>query len=473
MESLLKRIKGLQSYDATAFSEIIVTGSGFSGSSRANLRLMCSKTGIKYCGDLISGWSTHLVVNDFTFNAASLSTNKMRAAAKWGVPILRLQWLLDSIQQGEPLCENPYLLKIRSKDSTLVAKAEQEVVTAARPTAMLSSKQGSNSAPIRTPLRSVENVAEQLEKLVVTPKASVTSKVIAQAELQAVRGKLEKLSPNPAATTISLLVNSSGETPTATPCRSEVPFEMAVVIDCPRTSPSVMPATELKTDDEAEEGEEESVPDSSVDEEKEEEEKTFVVASLAEALPSPSPVSPAAVPVPEAEPQKSPKWWDSQDDLWVPGSQPRDTETPLPPESTEESQEKSFSFDFVAPPNRRELSLSPPLSGSLVPEENTLDTSSRSSNSMTPMSETTPLDIPRPDMTKIYIAESPTSTNNSDDGGSEPIENLNMPSCSPALEIQQGGQLEWWEDDEDTKEEDCSNIDVIRKKKVKNQVLSL
>jgi hypothetical protein len=431
MESLLSRIKRLQCYDATAFSETtFLTGTGFAGSSRANLRLLCSKTRIKYCGDLIYGWTTHLVVNDNFFNAESTSSKKMQVAAKWGVPIVRLEWLLDSIYQGEPLSIDPYLVNVSSKHTTPAAKAEVAHVNAARPTARLSSKQGSNTTPHRTPLQSVENITEQLKELAVTPIALEASKSkIVEVEAAAE----ENSAPSPAATEVSLLINSAGETPSVSPSRTEVPSEIALaIIESP---PSMRPATELETEDE------------------EEEEEGVGVIYSPEALP-PSPVS--------TQPQKSSQWWNNQDDLWVPGSQPRSIQTPLPPQPSEEEND-SFSFGVVATTETPPLPLPLP---SLTMEENTLDP--RSNNITTPMSDMTPLELQRPaDMTtKTRVIDSPSSSGDDEHLIEDKNSNMQQQSCSPfgvaaavAEIFQHGGQPEWWEEDEEEEEEECISFE--------------
>ncbi|KAG7671295.1 hypothetical protein Ndes2526B_g02219 [Nannochloris sp. 'desiccata'] len=419
MDSLLSRIKRLQCYDATAFSEITLTGTGFSGSSRANLRSLCSKAGIIYCGDLINGWTTHLVVHDNIFNAESMRSKKIQVAAKWGVPIVRLQWLLDSIHQGEPLCIDPYLVKISAKHATPAAKAEvaQAELTAARPTERLSSKQDSTATPNRTPLHPVENVIEQLEKLAVTPNASKASK-IAEAEIE---GAAEQNSaPSPAATKVSLQTNSAGETPAASPCRTEIPSEMTVAVG--ESSPSLRPATELETEED-EEG----------------------VAEIS---------SPQL--------QESPRWWDSQDDLWASGSQPQSIQTPLPLQPSEE-ENTSFSFGVAAVTGKSPLP-------SLRIAEGAIDPSS--SSSTTPMSDMTPLELQRPDdmTTKTRVKDSPpSSSDHACDGeqhAGDYTSNMQQQRCSPSPSgaaavgeiIQCGGQPEWWEEDED-EEEDCISVD--------------
>jgi hypothetical protein len=420
MESLLTRLRRLDSYDSTAFSEIVATGTGFSGSSRANLRTLCSKTGIKYCGDLISGWSTHLVVNDTTFNDES-SSKKIQVAAKWGVPIVRLQWLLDSIQEGEPLCEDTYLMKGIPKDTTPAEKAAKLPVAAAaapRPTIqqMVSSKQGSNSAPSRTPLKSVENVVEEFERLAVTPKEPEDCRA-----------------PSPAPMTeVSIFrKNSEGETPSASPCRAEIPSEIAVaIIEC-SPSPSLMPATQVEIEDEEEEEED-----------------------GASASPAPS----------SAQPQNSPQWWDSQNDsVSVQGSQPRSAEIPPTPEPSaeEEEQDNSFSFRVVAPASATPLQLPSPLPLLAQQEETPQD---RTTSSMTPMSDMTPLDLQRPDMTTTrLVADSPSSLGKS--SASDEEQNYSPTGGDSNADeiciIPHGGQqeIEWeYEDDDD---DDWGGVDVI------------
>ena len=181
MEALLERVKRLQSYDGTAFLDIVVTGTGFTGKDRKFLRKLCSQTGIRYCGDLVSGWTTHLVLNDTV--ASGCTGAKIRVAAEWCIPIVRLSWLLDSIKHGEVLPEDAYEILIAAE-----TRVEQPPPPAAavaehqqRPKALLtdqnsknrSSKQDSNSplqhtpppSARRPPFFDVANVTEQLQGL--------------------------------------------------------------------------------------------------------------------------------------------------------------------------------------------------------------------------------------------------------------------------------------------------------------------
>jgi hypothetical protein len=415
-------------------------------------------------------------------------SRKIQVAAKWGLPIVRLQWLLDSIQQGEPLCEDAYIIKVTRTDTTPSA-----IVPAPRPPPRLSSHHGSN----RTPL---QPVTEQLANLTFTPKESGNFKSPVPMEIQ----QKERIT-SPQSRALLKTKLSPGETPTASPCRTELPSEMAVVIDEDYCSPSMIraPETELETDDE---------------EEDESDEQQVVAVAADES-------SAGSVSVSSQSKQKSGGhyWCDNQDSLWVPGSQPRTVETPLTPEPSlevEEEEEKSFSFgipadapDYGTAPllpsqtpfllpeetpwmplqvpaftdkeeeEEKENETPPPLplpspvaEEMLLPEEEEEEKERTPDlNSMTPLSDMTPIDLQQPDLTNTRIADSPSSEDGSSESKdvAENIQHCFSPVSTAAehivvvgngiheTTIQHGGQPEpeWWEDGDE--EEDWGCVDII------------
>lgn len=118
LDASIRRIRTLARYDQTpagdAFSDVVVTGTGFFHQDRILLRELCSLAHIRYCGELASGWTTHLVVNDTNHpnhandqrsfrHPSSEASQKISRARDWDIPIVSLQWLLDSIFSGAPL----------------------------------------------------------------------------------------------------------------------------------------------------------------------------------------------------------------------------------------------------------------------------------------------------------------------------------------------------------------------------------
>ena len=116
MDMLLKRVKQcLNSYDTSLFSHLVVTPTSFSVDSRHTLHDLCNCAGIQYCPKLVRGYTTHLLVavEEYTGNDpahCSFQTPKFHAAIEWNVPIVSLQWLIDSIKDGKPQDEDQYLL---------------------------------------------------------------------------------------------------------------------------------------------------------------------------------------------------------------------------------------------------------------------------------------------------------------------------------------------------------------------------
>jgi hypothetical protein len=108
LDASIRRIRTLADcHTGDAFSEIVVTGTGFFHKDRILLRELCSLAHIKYCGELACGWTTHLVVNNqmacATDRTGTSTSQKISRARDWDIPIVSLQWLVDSIFSGAPL----------------------------------------------------------------------------------------------------------------------------------------------------------------------------------------------------------------------------------------------------------------------------------------------------------------------------------------------------------------------------------
>ena len=104
MENLLFQLVEDNRYDSSAFrtSGIIVTGTGFFGRERVIVRNLCSLAGIEYSGDLKPQYTTVVVCRDGT-EALRTPSLKVQRAWAWGLPVVGLQWLLQSIAKGYPI----------------------------------------------------------------------------------------------------------------------------------------------------------------------------------------------------------------------------------------------------------------------------------------------------------------------------------------------------------------------------------
>jgi hypothetical protein len=102
-----------------AFSGLVITGTGFYGPERAAVRELSNLCGLTYSGDLVNGLTTHLVLAAAAAGGAAPGAGrKAGKAADWGIPIVRLAWLLDSIAAQRPQPVEPYLLPHQSDGRT-------------------------------------------------------------------------------------------------------------------------------------------------------------------------------------------------------------------------------------------------------------------------------------------------------------------------------------------------------------------
>ena len=92
----------------TAFQadQVTVTGTGYFGASRREVRQLAWRLGAAYCGDLTHGVTTHLVCKD----AAQPITEKVKMAEAWGIPVVDHSWLLDSVATQTVLLTEKYAL---------------------------------------------------------------------------------------------------------------------------------------------------------------------------------------------------------------------------------------------------------------------------------------------------------------------------------------------------------------------------
>lgn len=90
--------------------QVTVTGTGYFGGCRREVRQLTRQLGAQYSGDLTYGVTTHLVCKD---NLLS-SREKVNVAHAWGIPIVQHAWLLDSVRQGTPLSVDTYCFDLNS-----------------------------------------------------------------------------------------------------------------------------------------------------------------------------------------------------------------------------------------------------------------------------------------------------------------------------------------------------------------------
>ncbi len=86
--------------------QVTVTGTGYFGVSRREVRQLAWRLGAAYCGDLTHGVTTHLVCKD----AAQPITEKVKMAEAWGIPVVDHSWLLDSVARQTVLLTEKYAL---------------------------------------------------------------------------------------------------------------------------------------------------------------------------------------------------------------------------------------------------------------------------------------------------------------------------------------------------------------------------
>ncbi|KAL4420787.1 hypothetical protein ABPG75_010443 [Micractinium tetrahymenae] len=150
---------------------LVVTGSGFSGASRLAVRELAALAGFEYSGDLVRGHTTHLVLLRGAPTPAASATataaapppqagacsTKRDCARRWGIPCVRLAWLLDSCEAGSALPVQPYLVPASGKQQAAAAEPQgqrrvapppscQQLMQRARPSSVASSALGAPPA---------------------------------------------------------------------------------------------------------------------------------------------------------------------------------------------------------------------------------------------------------------------------------------------------------------------------------------
>lgn len=94
--------------------QVTITGTGYFGASRREVRQLTWHLGAQDSGALTYGVTTHLVCKD-----SFLPDNeKVNVARAWGIPTVQHAWLLDSVQHGSFLSVDTYGLDTNSSATT-------------------------------------------------------------------------------------------------------------------------------------------------------------------------------------------------------------------------------------------------------------------------------------------------------------------------------------------------------------------
>lgn len=176
-EALLRTLERLRSGPlqpgGLSSESVVITGSGFAGQTRLSIRELAALAGFSYSGDLARGRTTHLVLlrtparpaGSATGTAVALppptgaaSSRKLECARLWGIPCVRLAWLLESCEAGQALPVQPFLEPASGKQqSSQAAKAQdgrggalhtscRQLTQRARPSSVASNAPGAELA---------------------------------------------------------------------------------------------------------------------------------------------------------------------------------------------------------------------------------------------------------------------------------------------------------------------------------------
>ena len=86
--------------------QVVITGTGYFGAFRRQIRQLAWKLGAQYRGDLTHGVTTHLVCRD----TALPDSEKVSVAHTWGVSVVQHRWLCDSVACQTVLPVHKYLI---------------------------------------------------------------------------------------------------------------------------------------------------------------------------------------------------------------------------------------------------------------------------------------------------------------------------------------------------------------------------
>ena len=104
------------------FASTCVTTTGFTGQDRVDVRTVALAVGCAFSGDLVRQRTTHLVA---AVPAAALGQKGVKAR-EWGIPVLALDWLLDSACQLERMPLEHYLLDQAAAEALPPTSARQQ-----------------------------------------------------------------------------------------------------------------------------------------------------------------------------------------------------------------------------------------------------------------------------------------------------------------------------------------------------------
>ena len=141
--------------------QVTLTGTGYFGASRRDVRQLAWRLGAAYCGDMTHGVTTHLVCKD----VKQPVTEKVRVAAAWGIPVLDHAWLLDSVAQQALLPVEKYAVVPPS----LLADRLTPVTVTARSSKHISGEQELNQPQPHTDASSVHSDSVELLRAADSP----------------------------------------------------------------------------------------------------------------------------------------------------------------------------------------------------------------------------------------------------------------------------------------------------------------
>jgi hypothetical protein len=169
---------------------VTVTGTRFTAHERTSFRDMLTDAGITHCRELVRGRTTHLVLNTGATAGRALLSDKLAKAVEWGIPVVRLQWLTDSVSRGEAQPVGPYLAipptaaaapppppppaeqaeqpRRGGKPRSSVSSNHVEAAAAAAACTPAAASSARSGRPARSPLA---NVTAELQQMSISPPA--------------------------------------------------------------------------------------------------------------------------------------------------------------------------------------------------------------------------------------------------------------------------------------------------------------
>lgn len=100
----------------------MICASGFNETSKNKLKEQIESGGGVYSGDLVLGTTTHLIVKD-------PRGAKFDAAKLWKIPIVKIEWVQESLEAGYCLTEKNYLISTSSDNQTSTPTPDERTIT--------------------------------------------------------------------------------------------------------------------------------------------------------------------------------------------------------------------------------------------------------------------------------------------------------------------------------------------------------